>query len=416
MKQEYPIIRLKREIEEAYGGIYAPYAAKWPTNGSRKFEEKAYGFENRSGFQRDRDRIIHSSAFRRMMYKTQVFVNHEGDQFRTRLTHSLEVAQFARGIAKSLALNEELAEAIALGHDLGHTPFGHAAEGVFSKKLQQVGLPGFFHNEQSLRVVDMLENRKTDEYQGLNLTREVREGILKHNGDRTGEFSQLKPYTVCSTIEGQLIKLVDTVAYTCHDLDDGIKSGILEKNCKCNEDMRAHFESIKELILNETGIEISYDKYDNLNFISKLINYFVEKITYSTYDNLVKYNIESIIDVEKLADENVSIADVSEETMKLFLRFKKFVNDTLYNTTTVQMMDYKAERVVGELYDAFFQNTDLLPPEWKYKLDNYSRFNEYNFQSCDKIKARLICDYISCMTDRFALEEHDRVFNPKVKI
>ena len=164
MKQEYPIIRLKREIEEAYGGIYAPYAAKWPTNGSRKFEEKAYGFENRSGFQRDRDRIIHSSAFRRMMYKTQVFVNHEGDQFRTRLTHSLEVAQFARGIAKSLALNEELAEAIALGHDLGHTPFGHAAEGVFSKKLQQVGLPGFFHNEQSLRVVDMLENRKTDEF------------------------------------------------------------------------------------------------------------------------------------------------------------------------------------------------------------------------------------------------------------
>lgn len=416
MKKEFPVIRMKKDIENEYGMIYAPYAMKKPVENSRKYEEKAENFENRTEFQRDRDRIIYSSAFRRMMYKTQVFVNHEGDQFRTRLTHSLEVAQFARGIARALALNEDLCEAIALAHDLGHTPFGHAAEGVFSEKLKKDGLPGFFHNEQSLRVVDLLENRNTNLYKGLNLTKEVREGILKHNNDRTGAFSELNPFMVCSTLEGQIVGLVDTVAYTCHDLDDGIKSGILENNCKCNKDMKDHFEETKSLILSKSGIEISYSRYGSCAFISKLINYFVENIIRSTYENLKTYKVSDYSDIKMLADNNISIAKIDDETYDLFLKFKKFVNDTLYYTRTVQMMDCKAERVVGELYDAFYENTALLPPEWKYKLDNNCEFDEYNYENDGKIKARLICDYIACMTDRFALEEHDRVFNPKVKI
>ena len=197
-----PILRYKNAIESAYSSILANYATKIPCDGSRKFAEEDGALENRSSFQRDRDRIIHSSAFRRMMYKTQVFVNHEGDHFRTRLTHSLEVAQFARGIAKSLALNEDLAEAVALGHDLGHTPFGHAAESVLDKKLTTESLGGFFHNEQSIRVVDLLETRDNDIYNGLNLTFEVREGILKHNNDRTGLYPELNPYQICSTLEG----------------------------------------------------------------------------------------------------------------------------------------------------------------------------------------------------------------------
>lgn len=413
---EFPVIRLKHEIEEAYSKIYAPYAAVSPCSNSRKYKEPATDFENRSEFQRDRDRIIHSSAFRRMMYKTQVFVNHEGDQFRTRLTHSLEVAQFARGISKSLALNEELAEAIALGHDLGHTPFGHAAEGIFSTRLQNVGLPGFYHNEQSVRVVEVMENRDVELYKGLNLTREVREGILKHNNDRTGAYGELSPELPCSTIEGQLVKLVDSVAYTCHDLDDGIKSGILENNCKRNKDIYNLFCTVKDEILNKTGIVISYGRYDSTSFISLLINYFVKKITYSIYDNIKFNNIKNYSDVVEKTKQNIVVAKLNEDDFKFFIMLKGFVDAAVYQTSTVQMMDVKAEKVVGDLFDAFCDNTDLLPPEWKYKLEHPEIYSEYMFERKDQIKARLICDYISCMTDRYALEEHDRVFNPKVKI
>ena len=414
MKSEFHILRLKDDLEKVYSEIYAPYAAFSSNN--RMYNETAGDFENRGEFQRDRDRIIHSAAFRRLMYKTQVFVNHEGDQFRTRLTHSLEVAQLSRAIAKSLGLNEELCEAISLGHDLGHTPFGHAAEGVFSAKLTKYGLPSFFHNEQSLRVVDILEDRDENLYKGLNLSNEVREGILKHNSDRTGAFLELNPYKPCSTLEGQLVKIIDTVAYTCHDLDDGIKSGILENNCMQNKDIGEYFKNIKEEIFNKTGIGISFGRYDNTRFISLLISFFVEDITKTTYQRLVDYDIRNTEDVIKKAEEDISIVTLSDDVYDLFIKFKNFVDIAVYQTSTVQMMDVKAEKVVGDLFDAFFANTDLLPPEWKYRLNNPDKFSEYFYDNHDKIKARLICDYISCMTDRYALEEHDRVFNPKVKI
>lgn len=412
-----PILRYKDDMERIYAETLAPYAVKAPREESRRFEEAEREFENRSAFQRDRDRIIHSAAFRRMMYKTQVFVNHEGDCFRTRLTHSLEVAQFARGIAKSLALNEELAEATALGHDLGHTPFGHAAEAVFDKKLKEVGYGGFFHNEQSLRVIDELENRDNEIYSGLNLTYEVREGILKHNGDRTGLYTELNPYEACSTLEGQIVRLTDTVAYTCHDLDDGIKSGILESNCRRNSDIQREFEIIKERIYDETGIVISASPYDNLKFIGMLIHYFINKITISSYENLEKCGITAYDDVKALAADGVSLIALDRETEELFRAVKKFVGKSVYATATVQMMDAKAKTVVETMFDTLCGNTHLLPAEWRFKLDHFEELAEYcDAPSEDAAKRRVVCDYISCMTDRFALEEYERLFNPNVKI
>lgn len=417
MKNIKPILRYKDDIEAAYGSILANYAAKIPCDGSRKFSEENGALENRSSFQRDRDRIIHSGAFRRMMYKTQVFVNHEGDHFRTRLTHSLEVAQFARGIAKSLALNEDLAEAIALGHDLGHTPFGHAAESILDRKLKTESLGGFYHNEQSIRVVDLLETRDNDIYSGLNLTFEVREGILKHNNDRTGLYPELNPYQTCSTLEGQTVKLTDTVAYTCHDLDDGIKSGILENNCSRNPDINREFAIIKERIADETGIVLGFRPYDNLKFISLLIHYFINNITLNSYSNLEKHNIQTREDVARIAAENTAIIAFDEKTDDLFRALKKFVGKSIYSTSTVQMMDAKAESVIEKIYDTLFENPLLLPASWRFKTENYKTLPEYAAITSDRAaRSRIICDYISCMTDRYALEEYERLFNPNVKI
>lgn len=411
-----PIIRYKDEIEAAYGSILAPYAVKAAEQDSRDFDEPVREAENRSDFQRDRDRIIHSQAFRRMMYKTQVFVNHEGDHFRTRLTHSLEVAQFARGISKSLALNEDLAEAIALGHDLGHTPFGHAAEKVFGRKFAEVGLPQFYHNEQSVRVVGVLENRDIQQYPGLNLTREVREGLLKHNSDRSGLYPELLPAVPCGSLEGQIVRVVDTVAYTCHDLDDGIKSSILLKNCLGNPDVMIRFNDISERIQSETGIKISYDPISSDLFISELIHWFIERLTENTYRNLVEYNVEEREDIKRLAAEGTAIVEFDKKTGALFGNLKGFVTKCVYCTSTVQMMDAKAEKVVSDLYDAFFENPGLLPPEQKYKIDNFSEIYGYSNLNAATARARIVCDYISCMTDRFALDEYERVFNPRAKI
>lgn len=415
------ILRYKNEIEAAYGGILAPYAAKYPRSGSRVAKEDERREENRTPFQRDRDRIIHSEAFRRMMYKTQVFVNHEGDRFRTRLTHSLEVAQLSRGIARSLALNEDLTEAIALGHDLGHTPFGHAAEAVLDEKLKSVGLGGFFHNEQSVRVVGELETRYGENGgdcgAGLNLTYEVREGMLKHNNDRTGAFAELCPNELCSTAEGQIVKLTDTLAYTFHDLDDGIKTGILEKNCMENRDIYDAFVEIRDTLKAKTGMEISYSGYGQHGFIGGLIHFFVERLTKSGYDRLVENGVECCEDIARLAQKGIAVLSYDSESDKLFRAVKKFVGKSIYATSTVQMMDGKAKRVIGDMFDAFFENKLLLPPDWRYKVENFSKLETYrDMPSEEAARSRIICDYISCMTDRFALEEYERLFNPNARI
>ena len=406
--------RRKEEIEQVYAGILAPFAVQGMRERSRDYAEAIRDEENRSDFQRDRDRIIHSKAFRRLMYKTQVFVNHEGDHFRTRLTHTLEVAQLARGICRSLALNEDLAEAIALGHDLGHTPFGHAVERYLCAVLQREGCGSFYHNEQSVRVVDFIE-RRGNTYQGLNLTAEVREGILKHNGDRSGIYQDLQPEQPCGFLEGQIVALVDTAAYICHDLQDGIQSGLVEKAISSNRDFAVGVKEMREIIEELVpGQKIEMSPYDDTFFIDNLLHKFVMSMTQQTAENLTTYQVETLRDIRRLAGEQVVLAAMKPEDQVLFHRLKKLVYHNVYALNTIQIMDRKAKQVAQDLFESFMEQPTLLPPEELDKINHIEQEKGYSgYQSCPQ---RIICDYISCMTDRFALEEHERLRNPRIKI
>lgn len=408
----------KNTMEIRYNSILAPFATCYPKDNSRVHNEEIRDYENRSEFQRDRDRIIHSKAFRRLMYKTQVFVNHEGDHFRTRLTHTLEVAQFARGISKSLALNEELAEAIALGHDLGHTPFGHAVERYLSKVLQEERIGKFYHNEQSVRIVDFIEKR-CNEYRGLNLTSEVREGILKHNNlkDRSGIYASLDFNNVCSTLEGQIVNKVDTIAYICHDLQDGIESGLVEKAMKKNMDFEKKMIELKELIceiLDCRTEEVDFSKYSETFFIKNLIHQLIVNLTDNSVDNMRKLRIYDRQGVLKKSKENIEIIDFDINVKAIFGEIKDIIYEFIYKLNTIQAMDEKAEKVISDLYMKFKNKPKLLPPDWYYKYSNIEINDLYDGAKNSNI--RVICDYISTMTDRYALDEHERLFNPRIKI
>lgn len=407
-----------KQIEELYGSILAPFAVR---SGIRSHKEK-HEEDNRTVFQRDRDRIIHSAAFRRLMYKTQVFANHAGDHFRTRLTHTLEVAQIARGVCKSLALNEDLAEAISLGHDLGHTPFGHAGEKFFDEEFKKdVGklltekrkeelskygyeYKAFCHNEQSIRVVDELESR-TEDMDGLNLSAEVREGILKHTDDRSDNpLEELNPKSKCSHLEGQVVKCVDTIAYICHDLEDAIKSGIIYKNYQENPNFETDFNVIKKSISNWIDKEVTFELYKDTFFIRDLIRHFIVDLTEHTFENIRNAGIKELSDI--VAASN-SIANLSPDRKNHLDELKRFAYKNIYKSHTISLMDFKAKKVVSEMYDAFIKEPRLMPPKWYHKVEKAGSDNE-------AIK-RIACDYISCMTDRFAIDEHDRLFDAKMK-
>lgn len=400
------------ENENRYAETLAPYAVK---KGIRKKSEDDRG--NRTEFQRDRDRIIHSEAFRRLLYKTQVFVNHEGDHFRTRLTHTLEVSQFARGICKSLALNEELAEAIALGHDLGHTPFGHRVERYFDNILKTREMGRFFHNEQSVRVVDFLESRKLD-IPGLNLTNDVREGILKHNSskNRSGGkvFVDLLPSQICSHLEGQVVAIADTMAYVCHDLEDSIKAGIVYRNTKKNKDFESKFIKIKAKTEEVFGITMKYDPYEDTFFIRDLIHFLITDLTESTYLNLKEKNINSSEDVSDFAKNGVTLVQFSKDVDRFFEELKTFAYSSIYESETISLMDDKAEALVKDLFDKLEYNPILLPPNWLYKYHHIRETSDPTGMEFNEV--RLIIDYISSMTDRYALEQHERLFNARVRL
>lgn len=408
----------KEKMEQRYVSSLAPFAVKYPKENSREYREAPREDENRSEFQRDRDRIIHSKAFRRLMYKTQVFVNHEGDHYRTRLTHTLEVAQFARGICKSLALNEELAEAIALGHDLGHTPFGHAVEHYLSGELYKRGLGQFFHNEQSVRIVDFLEKR-CKEYNGLNLTYEVREGILKHNGskDRSGIYAKLHFDKICSTLEGQIVNKVDTIAYICHDLQDGIMSGLVEDAIHKNPDFAEKMAELKEVItqiLEGEAEEIDFTRYSDTYFINSLIHKLIMKITINSVASLKTYAIRTCEDVKEKAMNHIEIINFDPDTQAAFHKMKNIIYANIYGLHTIKTMDEKAVRVIKDIFEVFVQNPELLPPDWFYRYNSCKKDDAYDGAKEDGI--RVICDYIATMTDRFALDEHERLYNPGIKI
>lgn len=368
----------------------APYASDPQKTRGRRFAEAAP--INRTQFQRDRDRIIHANAFRRLEYKTQVFVNHEGDWFRTRLTHSLEVAQIARVIASSLKLDVDLTEAIALAHDLGHTPFGHAGQDELNRCLHDL-VPeagGFEHNLQSLRVVDELEERYPG-FDGLNLCFETREGILKHcslaNARKLGEVAQRFIDRTQPSLEAQLANLADEVAYNNHDVDDGLRSGLITLDQLLTVPIVAqHYEAVRK-----QWPDVS-DKRAVAETIRQMINTLIMDVTQTTLHRL-KHAAPASADEARQCGPMVAFSDemrVKADELKRFL-FKE-----LYRHYRVARMTGKARKVVRQLFEAFLDEPGLLPPD--YRRDDRVR------------QARAIADYIAGMTDRYAMLEHRRLF------
>lgn len=369
----------------------APYAAHAATSPGRRFVEPPPG--SRTEFQRDRDRIIHSTAFRRLEYKTQVFVNHEGDLFRTRLTHSIEVAQIARSSARNLHLNEDLVEAISLAHDLGHTPFGHAGQDALNSCMKDAG--GFEHNLQSLRVVDDLEQHY-GAFDGLNLMFETREGILKHcslhNARQLGAIGQRFIDKKQPSLEAQLANLADEIAYNNHDIDDGLRSGLLTIAQLSEVDFFARHQREAE----QTYPGISGRRAIN-ETVRRMINALIVDLNSTSQARIADLNPRSIDDIRNAPPLIAFSERMSEEATLL----KRFLRENLYRHYQVNRMTSKARRIVIELFNAFASEPTLLPPDYLVPASA-----DHDGQR----QARQIADYIAGMTDRYAMREHRRLF------
>jgi dGTPase len=372
----------------------ASYAAHSEQSLGRQYAEPAVQY--RTEFQRDRDRIIHSSAFRRLEYKTQVFVNHEGDLYRTRLTHSVEVAQIARSIARNLSLDEDLTEAIALAHDLGHTPFGHAGQDALNACMKSFG--GFEHNLQSLRVVDVLEE-KYAEFPGLNLSFEAREGILKHcslpNARQLGNVGERFLTKTQPSLEAQLTNLADEIAYNNHDIDDGLRSGLITIEQLC--ELRLFAESYDEVVTKYPGLTGRRVVHEVLR---RMINRMIVDLTVTTQQSIESANIQRIDDVRQQAKPLVQYSNELDESKR---ELKRFLLKNLYQHYQVNRMTVKANKVVNDLFAAFFDTPYVLPHEYQEKISEQG--------GNDVSKARVIADYIAGMTDRYAMKEYSRLFD-----
>lgn len=366
----------------------APYAVHSATSAGRCYAEPPSA--SRTEFQRDRDRIIHSTGFRRLEYKTQVFVNHEGDLFRTRLTHSLEVAQIARSIARNLRLNEDLVEAISLAHDLGHTPFGHAGQDALNVCMKDYG--GFEHNMQSLRIVDTLEERY-GAFDGLNLMFETREGILKHcslnNAKKLGAIGQRFIDKKQASLEAQLANLADEVAYNSHDIDDGLRSGLLSLEQLKEVDFYArHHHSVEQAFPGLSGRRVIYET------LRRMMDAFIVDMIATSQARIVQSQVKNIDDVRN-STALIALSDGMHAEMMLL---KRFLRENLYLHYQVNRMTSKARRIIAELFDIFMAEPSLLPPD--YQVPNTVKEDQ----------ARKVADYIAGMTDRYAMREHRRLF------
>lgn len=366
----------------------APYAVRSNQSRGRRHHESFR--DERTAFARDRDRIIHCAAFRRLEYKTQVFVNHEGDYYRTRLTHSLEVSQIARGIARLLRLNEDLVEALSLAHDLGHTPFGHTGEEVLNRLM--LGHGGFEHNRQSLRIVELLEERYPD-FDGLNLTWETREGIIKHSTHSSCTCVEAQEYypRIHPPLEAQIIDLADEIAYNNHDIDDGLKAGYIT------------LDELQTVPLWQSTFAEIAQKYPSLDqtrrvyqTISALIGKLIADVVATTLSNIGSGDIQTEKDVRQQADRVVSFSSgIREENRKL----KKFLRERLYRHHKVERMRIKVERILSMIFESYIKTPSLLPAEYHKKFEIFGR-------------ERTICDLVAGMTDRYALDEFKRLFEP----
>jgi len=378
-------------------GVLAPYAAHDAGSRGRRYPEPKP--ELRSEFQRDRDRIIHSNAFRRLVYKTQVFVNHEGDLYRTRVTHSIEVAQIARSVALALHLNEALTEAISLAHDLGHTPFGHAGQDALNECMREYG--GFEHNLQSLRVVDELEERYA-EFPGLNLTFECREGIFKHCSLRVarelGELGERFIERRQPGLEAQIANLADEIAYNNHDVDDGIRAQLLDIDAlRATRMFRRQYDAVTALYPQLGERRLIHE------IIRRMINHIVVDFIRTTQAQLDAARPKSIDDVRAWPGPLAMLSDGCREE---HLELKAFLREHVYRHYKVLRMTTKARRVLQELFEAFFKDVNLMPPE--HREQSLQAEATHGLAG----RARGVADYIAGMTDRYAILEHRRLFEP----
>lgn len=369
-------------------GHLAPYAARATQSRGRLFAESPPA--TRSEFQRDRDRIIHSTAFRRLEYKTQVFVNHEGDLFRTRLTHSIEVAQIARSLARNLQLNEDLVEAISLAHDLGHTPFGHAGQDALNACMKDYG--GFEHNLQSLRVIDALEQRY-GAFDGLNLMFETREGVLKHcslpNAEKLGAIGQRFIERTQPSLEAQLTNLADEIAYNNHDIDDGLRSGLLTTEQLNRVGLYARHRIEVEKLFPDIGGRRAINE-----IVRRMINALAVDLIQTSQANIAAAHLDTIEDVRHAGPLIAFSSEMKQEAQEL----KRFLRENLYQHYLVNRMTSKAKRIVTDLFGIFMNGPQLLPPDYQIASGEVTE------------QARKVADYIAGMTDRYAMREYRRLF------
>jgi len=375
-------------------GALAPYAADESRSRGRRYDEPAP--EHRGEYQRDRDRIIHSTAFRRLVYKTQVFVNHEGDLYRTRLTHSLEVSQIGRSVACALNLNEALTEAICLAHDLGHTPFGHAGQDELNACMRDFG--GFEHNLQSLRVVDELE-AKYAQFPGLNLMFETREGILKHcstrNAKELGDVGERFLRREQPGLEAQIANIADAVAYNNHDVDDGFRAGLLTLGQLSEQALFGdQLDEVRQLYPDLEDRRLIYE------VIRRMIGKVVNDLIGTTQSNLEATGVRSIDDVRTAGKPLVMMsAEIHEQHQSL----KKFLNKHLYRHEKKLEMTHQAQAIIRELFELYTRDATQMPREFAERAAEQSEIGH----------ARVVADYIAGMTDRYAISEHGRQIGNK---
>jgi len=372
----------------------ASYAAIDEQSRGRRYPEPPPRF--RSEFQRDRDRIIHSNAFRRLVYKTQVFVNHEGDLYRTRITHSLEVAQIGRTVARALRINETLTEAICLAHDLGHTPFGHAGQDALNDCMREYG--GFEHNLQSLRVVDELEERYA-EFPGLNLTFECREGILKHcsaqNARRLGDVARRFLERTQPGLEAQLANLADAIAYNNHDVDDGVRAGLIAVDEL--RDVRIFSRFHDAVVEKYPDVSARRQLYET---IRRMVDYLVSDLIAQSVRNIEAAKVDNI---DSVRDRQQPLIALSETVLAEHQELKRFLRTKLYNHPKVREVMDEARGTLKELFEAYLRNPMLLPPEHQAVVARADA------EGGAPARARVVADYVAGMTDRFAFTERTRL-------
>lgn len=382
------MIITRQHIEDHEMQTLAPYGAKSRDSKGRAFPETEHDY--RTAFQRDRDRILHTTAFRRLEYKTQVFVNYEGDYYRTRLTHTLEVAQIGRTTARAIGANEDLIEAICLAHDLGHPPFGHSGETALNKLMKDHG--GFEHNKQTLRIITKLEQRYP-EFPGLNLTWETCEGIVKHETEYDASDASDYDPNLRGNVEAQIANISDELAYTTHDLDDGLRSGLINTEMLKGITL---WDEVTALVGWKGG---ALDDLTRHRIIRRLLSLESNDLIKTTSANIDAANAQSPLDIQKL-DHNV--VGWSADFMKKNRELKSFLYKKMYRHYRVVRMAEKAEKFLAELFNAYISEPAQLPPNAQVRVEEVGLH-------------RAVCDYIAGMTDRYALDEHAKLFDPHTR-